>query len=215
MLCGVAFILCTAVEVWCLLPPSSVERLLCGIAPILFVPLAVWCCSISCTTVAVWHFSYPVYSACCVVLHLSYVQRLLCGLASSACCMVLLLCYLQRMLCGIAPIPFTAPAVWFCVYLVYSVCCVALHGFALNLFFSACCVVLLIAYLMFSGCCVALPLSCLKRLLCGFAPVVFAAFAVWCCFYLMYSGFCVALPRSCLQRLLCGMAPILITALAV
>ena len=37
--------------------------------------------SILCTTVAVCHCPYPICSGCCVVLLMSYVQRLLCGVA--------------------------------------------------------------------------------------------------------------------------------------
>ena len=55
----------------------------------------------------------------------------------------------------------------------------------------------------------------LLRLLCGLAPILFAALAVWCCSYLMYSGCCVAVPLSRLRRLLCGAASILCTAVAV
>ena len=83
--------------------------------------------------------------------------------------------------------------------------------------------------------CVALPFSCLLRLLCGIAPDLFTALAVWWCFYRMCSGccvqpllcHCVALPYpvcnaccvflllSYLQRLLCGTATVLFKALAV
>ena len=71
----------------------------------------------------------------------------------------------------------------------------------------------------------ALPLSCLQRLLCGIAPVLFTALAVWFCVYLMYcdwvchdpvySGCCVVLLISYVKRLLCGVAPLLFTAFAV
>ena len=62
-------------------------RLLCGFALIPFAALAVWfcfylmcggCCvalPLSCLQ------PYPVYFDCCVVLLVSYVQRLLCGIA--------------------------------------------------------------------------------------------------------------------------------------
>ena len=85
-----------------------------------------------CAGVAVWHCPYPVYSACCVVLLLSSVQGLLCGIAPIlftarlACCVVLLLSYVQGLLCGIAPILLTALAVWFCFYLMCRGYCVAL-----------------------------------------------------------------------------------------
>ena len=49
----------------------------------------------------------------------------------------------------------------------------------------------------------ALPLSCLQRLLCGSAPILFTALAVRHGPYPVYSTCCVALPLSCLQRLLC------------
>ena len=50
---------------------------------------------------------------------------------------------------------------------------------------------------MYCSCCVVLPLSCLQRLLCGFASTHVQR--VLC-------GLRVALPLSCLQRLLCGWA---------
>ena len=60
------------------------------------------------------------------------------------------------------------------------------------------------------GCSVALPLSCLQRLLCGFAPV-----ALWPCPYPVCSTCCVVLLLSYVQRLLRGSAPIPFAALAV
>ena len=88
---------------------SYVQRLLCDVSPVLLTVLVlpVSClkhllgCFVSflCTTVAVWHCPYPVYSPCCAVLLPSYEQRLLCGIA---------------------------PAVWSCFYLMYSGCCVFL-----------------------------------------------------------------------------------------
>ena len=102
---------------------STCCRLLCGFAPILFTVLAVWLCPCA------------VYSACCVALHLSGVQRLLRGLcgfapilftelavAAVACCVALTLSCLQCLLCGFAPVLFTALAGWLCPYPVYSAC---------------------------------------------------------------------------------------------
>ena len=157
------------------LPLSYLQRLLCGLDSILG------------TVVAVWHCPYPVCSSgcdSCVVLLLSYELRLLCGVAPilfaalavwhcpypicSACCVVLPLSYLQRLLCGIAPILFAALAVWHflilfaalavcsCFYLIcsaYPIC-------------SACCVVLLVSFILF-----------VQGLPCGIAPILFAALA--------------------------------------
>ena len=86
-------------------------------------PVYSGCCvvfaSILCTAVAVWHCRYPVVSGCYVVLllsnsdcsralPLSYLYQLL---------YILLLSYVQRLLSGIAPILFLADAVGFCFYL--------------------------------------------------------------------------------------------------
>ena len=62
-------------------------------------------------------------------------------------------------------------------------------------------------YTVCSACCVVLLLSYVQRLLCGFAPLLFATLAVWFCFYVMYSRLMRALPLSCLQDLPCGCAP--------
>ena len=141
---------------------SCLQRLLCGFGSIL------------CTAVAVWHCPYPVYSACCVAF-LSYVQRMLCGIAPypvhSARGVALRLSHVQRLLCGIVTILFIALAVWFRFYLLYS------------------------------GCCVALPLSCLQRLFCGFASILCTALAVWHVPYPVYSACCVVLLLSHVQRL--------------
>ena len=63
-----------------------------------------------------WHCAEPFYSACCVGLLLSYVQRLLCGTAATL---------------------FTALAVWHCPYPV-DTCC----GVLLLSYYSGCCVAL-------------------------------------------------------------------------
>ena len=65
---------------------------------------------------------------------------------------------LQHLLCAFALILFTALAVWFCFYLMYS------------------------------GCCVEFRLSCLQRLLCGFASISCTAVAAWHCAYPVYSA---------------------------
>ena len=56
-------------------------------------------------------------------------------------------------------------------------------------------------------------LCCLERVLCGIAPILFAALA-WLGSYAVSSACCLALPLSCLQRLL-GLALLLFRALAV
>ena len=161
---------------------------------------------------------------------------------------VLLLSYVQRLLCGIAPVLFTALAAWFCFCAMYSGCCVAFHLAVWFCFYplysggcvycprpvySACCVVCLHLNFctavavwhspcpVYSVCCVALLLSYVQRLLCGSAPILFTALAsplcclqrllyalaailctavaVWHCPYLVYSACCVVLPLSCLQ----------------
>ena len=58
---------------------------------------------------SVWRCLYPVYSACCVVLPLSCLQRLLMYID---CCVALPLSCSQRLLCGFAPIMFAALAAW-------------------------------------------------------------------------------------------------------
>ena len=149
------------------------------------------------STAHAWLGFYAVYSACCVALPLSCLQRLLgmalmlftalavwhCPCSVYSTCLAWLLCCLQRLLCGIAPILFTAIA-WFRSYGVYSACCVALPLSAL---------------------------SCLQRLL-GMALMLFTALAVWHCPYPVY-GACLVWVLCCLQRLLCGIAPVLFTAL--
>ena len=108
LLCGFACISyspCTGVAVWhCPYPIcsaccvvlllSDLQRLLGGIAPILFAELLCGLASILCTAfaggiatflfaaLAVWSCFYLMYIGCCVALPLSYLQRLLCGLAS-------------------------------------------------------------------------------------------------------------------------------------
>ena len=116
---------------------SCLQRLLCRFAPILF------------TALAVWHCPYPFYSACCVALPLSCLQRLLRGLFLS---------YVQRLMCGIAPILFTALAAWFCPYPVYSACCVALPLSCLQRLLCGSAPILFTALAVWHACCVALPL---------------------------------------------------------
>ena len=143
-----------------------------------------------------WHCPYPICSACCVVLLLSYVQRLL---------------------CGIAPILFAAFVVWSCFYPMYSGCCVALP--VSHLICSACCVVFLLSYvqrllrgsapILFTAPAFGvLLLPYVERLLCGIAPILFAALAVWSCLYLMYNVCCVALPLSYLWSGCCVALPL-------
>ena len=51
-----------------------------------------------------------------------------------------------------------------------------------------------------------LLLPYVQRLLCGIAPILFTALAVWCCFCLMYSGCYVVLLLPYDQQLLCDFA---------
>ena len=125
-----------------------------------------------------------------MVLFLSYVQRLLCGLASyltySGCCVVMLLSYVQRLLCGIAH----------CLYPVYCACCVVLLlSYVQRLLWGISRILFTVLaawfrfYLMYSGCCVALALAAWL----GPFPVYSSPF-VWAC------G--VACPLSCLALML-------------
>ena len=70
-------------------------------------------------------------------------------------------------------------------------------------------------YPVCSTCCVPLPVSCLQRLLCGFASILCTVAAVWNFAYPVYSACCVVLLESHVQRWLHGIAPILFTALDV
>ena len=148
------------------------------------------------------------YSGCCVALPLSYLQRLLCGIAP----------ILFAALAGMAPILFAALAVWHCPYPICSACCVA----SPLPICSTCCEVLLLSYVQWLLCgfasilfvapamwsCSYLLLSYVQGLLGGIALILFllAALAVWSCFNFMFSGCCVALPLSYLQRLRRGPA---------
>ena len=131
-----------------------------------------------------------VTAPCCVVLFLSYAQRLLCGIppilfTALAVC-VLPLAYVQRLLCGMTPILLTALALWLGTSVVvwhcpYPVCKRLLRG---------------------------LTSSNVQRLLCGFASNLWAAVAVWHCPRPVYVACCVVLLLSYELWLLCRIAPI-------
>ena len=111
--------------------------------------------------------------------------------------MVLLLSYVKLLLCGIAPILFTALAVWVETSATTKVHAEHYRGgerhnlpalFPTAALFRVQMGCGVAPYPVYSACCVAFPLSCLQRLLCGIAPILFTALAVWLCPYPVYSA---------------------------
>ena len=120
---------------------------------------------------------FPSYSACFVARPLSWLQRLLCGLAPT---LVTALAVWLGPYPGFAPILVAAHAVWLGPYPAFSACLVAWPlSWLLRLLclgpFSAYSAVWLGPCAIFRACCAAWLLCCLQRLLCGWAGPL-------CCF---------------------------------